>query len=72
MDLGKSCIELVQDSGNLQSNPGDTYAQRDLADHARSVNEKVLIMFLSMFDKIYRLQKLLWYSRIQKYHINGI
>lgn len=43
MDLGKSCIELVQDAGNLQSNPGDTFAQRDLADHARSVNEKVSI-----------------------------
>lgn len=41
MDLGKSCIELVQDACNLQSNPGDTYTQRDLADHARSVNEKV-------------------------------
>ncbi|CAG2187707.1 TLN [Mytilus edulis] len=48
MDLGKSCIELVQDSGNLQSNPGDTYAQRDLADHARSVNEKVAFVLASL------------------------
>ena len=46
MDLGKSCIELVQDAGNIQTNPGDTYAQRDLADHTRSVNEKVRIMYL--------------------------
>ena len=40
-DLGKSCIELVQDAGNLQANPTDTYSRRDLNEHARSVNEKV-------------------------------
>ncbi|KAK7491087.1 hypothetical protein BaRGS_00017651, partial [Batillaria attramentaria] len=40
-DLGKSCIELVQDAGSLQGNPSDTYAQRDLCDHARTINEKV-------------------------------
>ncbi|PVD36353.1 hypothetical protein C0Q70_03333 [Pomacea canaliculata] len=40
-DLGKSCIELVQDAGFLQANPSDTYAERDLSEHARSINEKV-------------------------------
>ena len=40
-DLGKSCIEVVQDAGSLQGNPTDTYAQRDLCDHARTINEKV-------------------------------
>ena len=48
MDLGKSCIELVQDAGNIQTNPGDSYAQRDLADHARSVNEKVSFVLASL------------------------
>lgn len=40
-DLGKTCIELMQDAGSLQGNPTDTYAQRDLCDHARTINEKV-------------------------------
>ena len=40
-DLGKSCIEVVQDAGSLQGNPTDSYAQRDLCDHARTINEKV-------------------------------
>ena len=40
-DLGKSCIELVQDAGNLQSNPADSFARRDLTEHAKSVTEKV-------------------------------
>lgn len=43
-DLGKSCIELVQDAGFLQANPSDTYAERDLSEHARSINEKVMIL----------------------------
>ncbi|XP_033725562.1 talin-1-like isoform X3 [Pecten maximus] len=47
-DLGKCCIELVQDAGNLQSNPSDTFARRDLADHARSVNEKVSFLLASL------------------------
>ncbi|XP_070178806.1 talin-1-like [Littorina saxatilis] len=40
-DLGKSCIEVVGDAGNLQANPSDSYAQRDLCDHARTISEKV-------------------------------
>ncbi|KAL8568329.1 hypothetical protein ACOMHN_040902 [Nucella lapillus] len=40
-DLGKSCIEVVQDAGRLQSEPSDSYAQRDLCDHARTITEKV-------------------------------
>jgi len=40
-DLGKDCIMLVQDCGNLQSNPSDTYARQDISTHARNVTEKV-------------------------------
>ena len=45
-DLGKSCIELVQDAGSLQSNPADSFARRDMTEHARSVTEKVFAVFL--------------------------
>ena len=41
-DLGKSCIELVQDAGSLQSNPADSFARRDLTEHARNITEKVI------------------------------
>ena len=44
-DLGKSCIELVQDAGSLQSNPADSYARRDLTEHARNITEKVCYNF---------------------------
>lgn len=47
-DLGKCCIEIVQDAGNLQANPSDNFARRDLADHARSVNEKVSFLLASL------------------------
>ena len=40
-DLGKACIDLVQDAGNVQTDPTDSFAKRDLADHARLVSEKV-------------------------------
>lgn len=40
-ELGTSCIELVLDAGNLQSNPSDGFSKRDLIDHARQVSEKV-------------------------------
>ena len=40
-DLGKTCIELVQDAGNLQANPSDHYSRQDLTLHARNVTEKV-------------------------------
>ncbi|CAG5116694.1 unnamed protein product, partial [Candidula unifasciata] len=40
-DLGKSCIELVQDAGNLQANPSDQYTQHDLTEHGKNVQEHV-------------------------------
>ncbi|KAH9509677.1 Talin-2, partial [Bulinus truncatus] len=40
-DLGKCCVELVHDAGNLQGNPSDQYTQKELSDHAKSVQEKV-------------------------------
>ncbi|ESO89699.1 hypothetical protein LOTGIDRAFT_218488 [Lottia gigantea] len=47
-DLGKSLIEIVQDAGNLQMNPSDTYAQKDLSDHARSISEKVSFILAAL------------------------
>lgn len=40
-DLGMSCIELTKHAGTCQANPGDTFTQRDLADGARVVSERV-------------------------------
>ncbi|XP_055873161.1 talin-1 isoform X5 [Biomphalaria glabrata] len=40
-DLGKSCVELVQDAGNLQGNPTDQFTLKELSDHAKSVQERV-------------------------------
>jgi len=39
--LGRSCIDLVRDAGNLQCNPSDAFAKRDLTDHAKKVLENV-------------------------------
>lgn len=39
--LGNSCIDLVTEAGNLQCNPNDTYAKRDLNERARKVLENV-------------------------------
>jgi len=39
--LGRSCIDLVRDAGNLQCNPTDAFAKRDLTDHAKKVLENV-------------------------------
>ncbi|XP_052786529.1 talin-1-like isoform X4 [Mya arenaria] len=47
-DLGKDCIMLVQDCGNLQSNPSDTYARQDITTHARSVTEKVSFILATL------------------------
>ncbi|XP_065332613.1 talin-2 isoform X2 [Cloeon dipterum] len=38
-DLGQSCIDLVRSGGNCQ--PGDSFAQREVAEAGRSVSEKV-------------------------------
>ncbi|GAB6032133.1 hypothetical protein CHUAL_010792 [Chamberlinius hualienensis] len=40
-DLGMACIELTKHAGSCQANPGDTFTQRDLADGARVVSERV-------------------------------
>ncbi|XP_061190937.1 talin-1-like isoform X6 [Saccostrea echinata] len=47
-DLGKSCVELVQDAGKVQGDPHDTFARRDLQDHARSVSEKVSFVLAAL------------------------
>lgn len=40
-ELGRASIGIVRSAGACQAAPGDTVAQRDLADNARSVSEKV-------------------------------
>ncbi|XP_052124986.1 talin-1 isoform X3 [Frankliniella occidentalis] len=41
-ELGRSCLDLVASGGACQMAPtGDTFAQRDVADSARHVSEKV-------------------------------
>lgn len=40
-DLGKACINLTKSAGACQGNPGDSYTQRELAENARHVSEKV-------------------------------
>lgn len=41
-ELGRSCLDLVAAGGACQMAPtGDTFAQRDVADSARNVSEKV-------------------------------
>nr|XP_022305900.1 talin-1-like isoform X8 [Crassostrea virginica] len=47
-DLGKSCVELVQDAGKVQGDPQDSYARRELQDHARSVSEKVSFVLAAL------------------------
>ena len=54
-DLGTSCIELVQDAGNLAHNPADAFSKKDLNDHARKVSEKVSTTAIEFIIIIYCL-----------------
>lgn len=48
-ELGRACLELVKAGGTCQMAPqGDTFAQRDVADSARHVSEKVLVTDFSV------------------------
>ncbi|XP_041355718.1 talin-1-like [Gigantopelta aegis] len=47
-DLGKSCIEMVQDAGNLQANPTDSYSRKDMSDHAKNISEKVSYLLAAL------------------------
>ncbi|XP_076033858.1 talin_middle and talin-RS domain-containing protein rhea isoform X2 [Oratosquilla oratoria] len=40
-ELGQSCMDLVKTGGHCQAAPKDTFVQRDLAEAARLVGEKV-------------------------------
>ena len=40
-ELGTACINITKSAGQCQSNPGDNFSQRDLADNAKNVSEKV-------------------------------
>ena len=39
-ELGKVTIDLVKATGTCQMSPGDSFALRDVSEHARSVGEK--------------------------------
>ncbi|XP_046684218.1 talin-1 isoform X2 [Homalodisca vitripennis] len=41
VELGRASIDIVRSAGMCQAAPGDTVAQRDVADHARTISEKV-------------------------------
>ncbi|GFT39672.1 talin-2 [Nephila pilipes] len=47
-DLGSACIDLTKAAGSCQSNPTDTYSQRDVADNARTVTEKVSFILAAL------------------------
>ncbi|GIY58861.1 talin-2 [Caerostris extrusa] len=47
-DLGSACIDLTKAAGSCQSNPTDTYSQRDVADNARTVTEKVSFVLAAL------------------------
>lgn len=42
-ELGKACVVLVSSSGNVQGNPRDNYAKKELNMKSRGVVEKVRI-----------------------------
>ena len=41
--LGQSLTVLVQTAGNIQANPSDPFAKRELSENAKKVAEKVRI-----------------------------
>ncbi|GFQ74106.1 talin-2, partial [Trichonephila clavata] len=47
-DLGSACIDLTKAAGSCQSNPTDTYSQRDVSDNARTVTEKVSFVLAAL------------------------
>lgn len=44
VELGRASIDIIRSAGVCQAAPGDTVAQRDLADQARTVSEKVVYL----------------------------
>ncbi|XP_054725014.1 talin-1-like isoform X2 [Uloborus diversus] len=47
-DLGTACIDLTKAAGSCQSNPTDTYSQRDVSDNAHTVTEKVSFVLAAL------------------------
>ena len=51
--LGHTLSLLVQTAGNIQSNPSDPFAKKELSDNARQVAEKVgIIIIISIISII--------------------
>ncbi|XP_076242383.1 talin_middle and talin-RS domain-containing protein rhea isoform X2 [Calliopsis andreniformis] len=40
-ELGRACVDIVRAAGICQMSPGDAYAQREVAEHSKTVTEKV-------------------------------
>ncbi|QQP52773.1 Uncharacterized protein FKW44_005020, partial [Caligus rogercresseyi] len=47
-DLGQTTIELVKSAGSCQITPNDSFALRDVSDHARHVGEKCSLVLSSL------------------------
>ena len=44
--LGQALTVLIQTAGQIQSNPNDAYAKKELSQNARNVSEQVCVLFL--------------------------
>lgn len=51
--LGDSCGDVVQAAGNVQSNPSDSFAKKDLSEKAKDVSEKVNDFLFDLLLKIF-------------------
>lgn len=49
-ELGQACIDLVKSGGSCQAAPRDTFCQRDLAESARHVGEKVCLAIFTCWN----------------------
>lgn len=58
VELGRANIDIVRSAGMCQAAPGDTVTQRDVADHARTVSEKVNLHYTYTDPHIYRRNSL--------------
>ncbi|CAH1788698.1 unnamed protein product [Owenia fusiformis] len=47
-DLGNASMDIIKDCGNLQANPGDQFAKKDIVDHNKIVAEKAARVLASL------------------------
>ena len=61
--LGDACGDVVQAAGNVQSNPSDSFAKKDLSEKAKEVSEKVNDILLAQLFRFFILSR----QNIQKW-----